>query len=237
VSDFTIKRCTKCDNEYPATPEYFNLAKFGKYGVSARCKSCDHEYYEANKGKIKQRTRDWYAANKERVNAERKAAYIPRPRQIVTTPERVKAQKKRYRDANPDKVRAATAKSKKKNPQARAAEKQRRRATAKGLPNAFTQSDWRSALSYFNNCCAVCGRQPGLWHTLAADHWIPVNDPRPDNPGTVPTNIVPLCHGHGGCNNAKASRDPMEWLVDKFGKRKAARIAKRIAAYFESLKG
>lgn len=71
-----------------------------------------------------------------------------------------------------------------------------------------------------------------------ADHWIPlVYD---DCPGTVPENIVPLCHsikdGAGGCNNSKQALDPYQWLIDKFGKRKAEEIFTKIQAYFEMVK-
>jgi hypothetical protein len=230
VDDHSTKRCTKCNNEYPATHEYFNFSKFGKAGLEAQCKKCRHEYYENHKEIILRRTREYAIAHKEEISAKRKAVYVRKPRK--TTPERVKAQKKRYYDANREKIRARQ-RAKTKNRQAQAVQKQRRRAAEKQLPNAFTQADWKHALAYFNGCCAICGRPPGLWHTIAADHWIPLKSP--SCPGTIPQNIVPLCHGIEGCNNTKASRDPDKWLIEKFGKRKAAKILKRIAAYFESI--
>jgi hypothetical protein len=65
---------------------------------------------------------------------------------------------------------------------------------------------------------------------------IPLTDPRPDNPGTVPTNIVPLCHGVDGCNLSKSNGDPIEWLTSRYVPRKAKQILARIQAYFDSLK-
>jgi len=116
---------------------------------------------------------------------------------------------------------------------------QRRRARKHNLPNLFTSNDWQTALDYFDNRCAVCGRPAGFWHTLAADHWIPLSDPRPDNPGTVPWNIVPLCHskfdGEGGCNNSKSNHDALEWLTKRVGGRKAKKIIHRICNYFNSV--
>jgi len=229
--DFTTKRCTKCGNELPATVEYFNAAKLGKYGLSAKCKACNHLYYEANKDKIKQRAKDWHEANLDKVGARYRATYVPHPHQNVTTPERVSDQKKRYREANRDKCNAATKRSKQNNPVGRTAEKQRRRAREKSLPVGFTQSDWRRCLDYFGNVCAVCNRPRGLWHTLAADHWIPLSKGGP----TTPDNIVPLCHGIDGCNNTKAGNDPLAWLTSKFGPRRAKQIAKRIEDYFATL--
>lgn len=107
---------------------------------------------------------------------------------------------------------------------------QRRRARLLNLPCEFTGDDWLRALSYFKNRCAVCNRPQGLWHTLAQDHWIPIIDP--NCPGTVPTNIVPLCHGIDGCNNSKSSSDARQWLITRYGKRKANHILRKIEEFF-----
>lgn len=99
------------------------------------------------------------------------------------------------------------------------------------LPRAFTVRDWERALEYWGHSCAICGRPRGLWHTLAQDHWVPLT--HADCPGTVPTNILPLCHGEDGCNNSKGKKDPEEWLVAKLGRRRANRKLREITAYFE----
>ncbi len=65
------------------------------------------------------------------------------------------------------------------------------------------------------------------------DHWIAISDLRPDNPGTVATNMIPLCHGISGCNNKKQNKDPIEWMRQEYGTRKAKPIIARIEAYFE----
>lgn len=67
------------------------------------------------------------------------------------------------------------------------------------------------------------------------DHWIALTDSRTDNPGTVVENIIPLCHGWGGCNNNKRNRDAAEWLTKKLGPRKAKKKLAEIQAYFDSL--
>lgn len=110
-----------------------------------------------------------------------------------------------------------------------------RKARIKQLPSEFSRSDWARALNYFNGCCAVCGRQlRDLWntHTPSIDHWIPVNK----GGGTVPTNIVPLCHGLGGCNESKCDRLPDEWVRGRYSKNKAKKIINRINAYFDWIK-
>lgn len=96
--------------------------------------------------------------------------------------------------------------------------------------STLTNDDWQTAIDHFGGCCAVCGRPPGLWHTLAADHWIPVSK----GGSTTPANIVPLCHGVNGCNNSKLNRDATEWLIEKFGKRKGRAILRRVELFLES---
>jgi ribosomal protein L37AE/L43A len=104
----------------------------------------------------------------------------------------------------------------------------------RSLPHAFTQQDWERALEYWGYRCAVCGRPRGLWHTLAADHWIPLT--HPDCPGTVPTNIIPLCHGEGGCNNSKGKKMPDAWLEERLGKKEGFQKGVEIDRYFLWLK-
>lgn len=134
--------------------------------------------------------------------------------------------------------RAEAAQYHKNNPHVGRIGAQRRRARIRNLPSTFNVQDEQRMFDYFEHRCAVCGKPRGLWHTLALDHWIPISSP--DCPGTIPTNIVPLCHavndGQGGCNNSKLNRDPHKWLVSEFGKAKAAKIEARIQAYFDSLK-
>ncbi len=105
-----------------------------------------------------------------------------------------------------------------------------------GLPCTLTTEDWLLALDYWHHACAICERPRGLWHIIAMDHWIPVSDPRSDNPGTVPENILPLCHGIDGCNNSKGNRDASTWLSEKIGTVKAQRKMKQIIEYFNIVK-
>lgn len=109
-----------------------------------------------------------------------------------------------------------------------------RRARKLNLPCDFTDDQWLNALEYFGHKCAVCGRPRGLWHSLSQDHWIPLASP--ECPGTVVSNIVPLCHGINGCNTSKNRTPAEQWLTLQFGKRKAKEILARVNAYFEWVK-
>lgn len=102
------------------------------------------------------------------------------------------------------------------------------------LPGDMTEQDWQSALSYFNGCCAICGEQMAdLFGTriAAIDHWIPIDSK--DCPGTIVTNIVPLCHGDNGCNNKKRSMHPERYLTQYYSPKEAQQILDRIHTYFE----
>lgn len=136
----------------------------------------------------------------------------------------------KYRQKHPDKANAASAAWKKSHPEERRIHDATRRARTQGLPFRFSKSDRDVMMHYWHFACAVCGNQEGFQWTIVADHWIPIVSP--DCPGTIPTNMVPLCHGVGGCNNSKQDKDPSLWLVERYGTRKAARIQKAIATYF-----
>lgn len=190
-----------------------------------------NEYMAAHREERRQYSRGWYTANRENLKkrareyhaAHREERNLMSRRYRIAHLERIREREKEYYAANPEvgKVKA-----------------QRRRARKRGLSHNFTVVDWQRALDYFNGCCAVCGRQLNdLFgtHTAAQDHWIPLTSP--DCPGTIPTNIVPLCHGVGGCNNSKHAKPPEQWLVKRYGKRKAAAIIARVAAFFEWVEG
>ena len=121
-----------------------------------------------------------------------------------------------------------------KEPERRRMHAVRRRTKQAELPNDFTDKDWVKCLEYWNYRCAVCEKPQSLFNVLAADHWIPIANP--DCLGTVPHNIIPLCHGENGCNNSKSKRDGATWLEQRLGKRKAAKRLKMIMDYLNSVR-
>lgn len=109
----------------------------------------------------------------------------------------------------------------------------RRRARKQALPNVWTHHDWLKCLEYWHYSCAVCGKQlRDLFKNIEphADHWIAITDPRPDNPGTVRSNMICLC---SPCNESKCNSSPDEWLKKKYGTRLANITLKRITDYFD----
>lgn len=245
--------CLHPDGDWlPATTEYFYSN--GKKGLHGKCRVCDQAVYTSEKAKARVRERRLESPAKFRRYSEKwrnspagkaymyiyhrtpkykekekereqtpsrkawKAAYTPKYSQCFS----MIIYRKNYRQSPSGRIK-------------RKANDERRRALKRQLPAEFTANDWNNALTYFHDCCAVCERPPGLWHTLAMDHWIPLSSP--ECPGTIPTNIVPLCHGVDGCNNSKHNSDPHNWLIRKFGKSKSKKIEERIVTYLNWLKG
>lgn len=223
-----LKRCSLCRHVFPATTEYFYRGAKYWDGLDCWCKQCNNA-----------RKKRWAAQNLEKVREYKLRWRMGNPEYNL-----------RYRDLHARRLRTHRLKFYRENriallehrrsmprpkndPARLRAAKVRRRARERGFADSYVGQDWRAALDHFGGCCATCGRPPGLWHTLAMDHWIPLIDP--DCPGTVPANIIPLCHGIDGCNNSKGSRDAKDWLISKFGPAKAARILERIDAYFASI--
>ncbi len=216
TSDHTTipsKRCTKCGEEYLATKENFNwtVAK----GVRQPCRKCSRLYHKI-------RTKEQPESKKGR-----------RDRYKANHPDRVRSAKLKWQSENKETRREICNRSAKKNRQKRRINVIQYRTRKAGLECRFTHDDWDRCLSYWNYCCAVCGRPRGLWHTLAMDHWIPLTSP--ECPGTIPSNIVPLCQGADGCNQSKQDQDAYQWLINRFGERKAKSVIAHIKQYFSSL--
>lgn len=235
-----MKRCTICKQEFPATAEYFTRDRGNKSGFRPQCKTC---YRQKQKG--------WRSTDPERYSEYAHQHYL-RNSEAIKSKVKVYQQSetaKQYRRAYA--LRHAPAKRatdriyykreravildralrwQRENPARRLVIRQRRAARIASLPDTFTNTDWQFALDHFKGCCAVCGRPPGLWHTLAADHWIALASD--DCPGTIPGNIIPLCHGEGGCNNAKQDRNPIEWLESQFGIKQAQIVSRRVQEFF-----
>ena len=84
------KKCTKCEEEKPATLEYFYRKTKTKDGLQYSCKQCSKAYYEANKEYYKEYSKayskayreankeslkEYYEANKEYYKEYSKAHY------------------------------------------------------------------------------------------------------------------------------------------------------------------
>ena len=185
--------------------------------------------WEKNREKYLERNHQWRAENleKERKRARQYAA---------DNREKHLENARQWRAANPQRVRELDHQWKTQNPEKALIIKQRREARKRGLPDQFTLEDYANMMGYWGNRCAVCEREATDGLIIVPDHWIPLSDERPDNPGTVPDNIVPLCHskkaGMRGCNNTKWRVDSGQWLVRLYGEKRALEIKTMIESYF-----
>jgi len=199
--DSETKQCTRCHAD--KAPDEF-------YRIETRCRICVSELSRLyrQRPEVKERGR----------SRERSPYRLAQKREYNKRPE-VRARRKQYNLIyKQDKERKA-----RRNRRRRELPKRKltpgqlehrriyvnnRNARKRLMPNTFTTEEWQHALNYFCGCCAVCNRQLNDMfgeYRAAIDHWIPLSYKGDDNPGTVANNIVPLCHGSGGCNNRKGS--------------------------------
>lgn len=239
---YPFKVCIDCKQHLPATLVYWSRHKASPDRLQYRCKQCAssvfRDWRSKNQEKEKARAKDWHEQHKVQDREYARQWRLTNAQHIheknkewrMENAEYDRARKIQWRSRNP----AYSNRWQKNNADKMRSYQHRRRARKRTVPNTITPADIQYALNYFKGCCAVCGRPlNGLWHTVALDHWIPLSDI--NCPGSVPTNEVPLCHGVGGCNNSKADADPHDWLLGKYGKRKASKIEKRVQEFFSSL--
>ena len=236
-----LKRCSKCRNEFPATLEYFYKLKTGKHGLCAQCKSCidarSKAYWLAHPGRRRAIQAKYYANHADEKNqhdAQWRAEHPERAKEIQAQyrqshPDRIIASRAKWRAMHPDERKAHARKWSAANREYTKLNTHRHRTRKISLPAQYSLDDWNRALVYFNGTCAYCQNPPSLFDhypTLHADHFIPLNDPT--CPGTVKWNIVPACQS---CNISKSDHDPIEWILSKFGPKKAKQIIRRIQEY------
>ncbi len=220
-----LKRCSKCGGFWSANKFY--KSKLHSDGLNPWCKSCRRDYRKNYLETPKQREKR-LIYNRQPHIVERKRNYM---REYEKREDR-KAYQKEYQREYQRKYRMTT-----KGKVTVRATGNKRRGKLKALPYQWTTADEFYAINYFSGLCAVCERPLfGLWHSISMDHWIPISEDGETNPGTIPSNMIPLCNGIGGCNGQKRDKRADIWLIEKYGKRKANKIMKRINAFFETVR-
>lgn len=213
------KKCPHCSTELPNTKDFFYTAgkREGEVCLNGYCKTCCRAIgrEKSKTPESRKKARELYAKN----------------------PEHHRDVKRKERDKNRDAINARNRANRAINPTKNRLRNHIRRTAEHNLLHDFTAQDWEYALKYFHNRCAVCEQQlMDLFgeRMVSMDHWIPVTSS--DCPGTIPSNMIPLCMGKGGCNNSKNNTAPAKWLISRFGKRKANKIEQRINQFFETVR-
>lgn len=251
-----FNRCRRCFQIKPWTKDYFIWSK--RDGITRLRRDCmviqrreqyikhidrirktSKRYRDEHVEEARQCTRRWreHYPDKAKATLERqkskpdykakRKAYNQRYYQANRA--KFAVAKSVWQRQNRDKVKQAHHRYNEKHPEARRNVKRRRDSYARQLPSTFTGSDWRYALEYFHGCCAYCGNPPSLFDTytvLHEEHYIA----QINGGGYTPDNIVPACQT---CNLSKGDQPPLDWLVKRFGKKKARQIAARIEQFFE----
>ncbi len=196
-------RCKECRNAVRRQPADVIPAGF------RRCSAC-HLILPA--------AREYFSPQKERADGfvsecrkcRRKRGELWR----LEHPEEAKQSVKRYYDNNPEVYKEKGG---------------RRRAKERLLAADFTNAHWQKSLEWWHGACAYCGHGPSLFDlhfVLQQEHHIPIKR----GGGYTPANIIPACQN---CNFSKSGKDPEQWIIQRFGKKKSNAILARIKAYFE----
>jgi len=197
--DNPLKRCTRCGDEYPATPEYFDRHNQLSSGLHPWCKPCRkanaaERWLKAHP--VPQRGTEGRAARLERRRAyarEWRLKNRDKTRQygrerVKKYPEKFKAKKRSYAARNRDYFRAKSS---------------ARRARMRLTEKPHTAQDISAQLIRQNRLCYWCSQPvPPNYHV---DHVIPVAR----GGSNAADNIVITCPH---CNQTKNDRLPfVEW--------------------------
>lgn len=200
--------------------------------------------HRRNNPEVRQKDAIWRQSHINQLHEQSKRRYWDNP-------EKYRAKKRKYHEAHRDEINARERKRwhdnhesalsnlrqwRENNPHKYKMYIHKRLAKRYGVSASLTAQQWSRALDYFDNKCAVCGAPENFWTVIGLDHWIPFAKNGLHEVG----NAIPLCHARKGvpegvvcCNNSKSDKDADQWLIARFGKRKATAILKRINAYFE----
>ena len=245
--DAPLKRCPKCGETKPRIE--FGKNKTKRDGLGSYCKQCRAKYRIENTDKERERNARYYRENADKLREDHAFYYRENAdkfrenhaRYYRDNAEKLHKYNAAYRIENPDKIREIQARYLRANPDKARAKDHRRRARKNNLLVQWTDADIHRMLEHWKNCCAVCGQgvEPNnVFYVLAHDHWIPLTSP--ECLGTVPWNMLPLCHSRignaMGCNLSKSNKDPIEWLNSRYSPEQVRAILKRIDKYFASVK-
>jgi 5-methylcytosine-specific restriction endonuclease McrA len=230
-----MRRCTKCQDVYPATTEYFHRDKKGKYGLTAKCKACaikcSVQWYHDNRERAIQQRRKYYAQNKEDVLSYQKTYRLQHSEQIrerfrqynITHAEQNRARAAQWQKDNPDRRRKNSLRWRhrnlerareygrryaKDNPESMTVNARNRRARKRNAEGTHTAADEQAQFERQKGKCYYCGCK--LIKTPYKPNSATVDHVVPLDRGgrNSPDNLVIACQT---CNFTKQNKLPHEW--------------------------
>jgi hypothetical protein len=176
------KVCSRCNEWKPLG--MFGETKQGDVGYVAHCRPCDakrvQKYRGENNDKVKERDKLRYRLNTDKM-LERNRKYYEKNREEIL-------------------IKVST--YQRENRQIMNAIGQRRLARKKRLPSTLTAKQYEKTLGYFENACALTGRNDNI----EREHAIPLSI---GHGGTTFENCYPMANG---LNQSKGNKNIFEWF-------------------------
>ena len=163
--------------------------------------------YSTNRDKINEQKRAWYQANIERERAHHRVRERQRWQE---NPEKLRVQARIRNAHNPEpnrkRVKAWQLAHPERFREQLRVHKQKRRARKKGNGGSWTAAEWNTLKRQYGHRCVGCWKTErelqAVGRKLVPDHIVSLAKRGMNDI----TNIQPLCHGSGGCNNRKGSK-------------------------------
>ena len=234
---FLYKKCTTCGEWKIANNYNFGKEKRGKFGLKARCKVCDKEYYkeyykeyvennkeklreyhkeykENNKEHIKEYNKEYYKENKEKVREHNKEYYENNKEKLIECHKEYRKNNKEYfKEYNKKYYSSVRGKIINFN------NRTKRRVLMDKQGKGITPEQWREMMTFFNWKCAYSGETLGV-KTRTVDHIAPLAQ------GGVHEiwNLTPMLFSYNSSKNSRLS--VMNWYKEQeyFSEERLAKI-------------
>lgn len=217
MDDSTTKRCARCGQSYPRTPEHFRPAKQYRDGFHSWCRECWRAYgrvYDKTPKRLEQNRKRYHErmetdpAFREKQREETRSRYHSDPeyreKMIALQHERYAVPEIKDRILRRAHERTADGRYRERDrqrnhdPQRQENRKtyhHKRRAWKRGSATSFTRAEWKALCAKYDQRCLCCGEKK----PLTPDHVVPLAL----GGSNGIENIQPLCWR---CNTRKGTK-------------------------------